>query len=82
MEISANNPIMCLVVEKASRKIIDCERIEYYYSINTLFARHDLRKVEIIIRSPEDSETPLEAIEPVQAEVEPAAELDDSDVPF
>jgi hypothetical protein len=81
MKMDSDNPVMALVVERESRRVIDCAKLSYSWSIDELLANHDLDKVDVVLRSPTLSQNiPTEVEEPPAPTISSPA--DDDDVPF
>lgn len=72
MKMDSDNPIMALVVERDSRRIIDCKQIAYTWDMDSLLERHDMSRVDIVWRAPERTQP----VAPVEA---PPV---DDDIPF
>lgn len=80
----ADHNLMVLVVDKYTRKVIDCEELNYSWKLDELITRHDLDKVDLIIRERINTKPVAVAdASDVNTEVEnPPVITEDEDVPF
>lgn len=76
--------LMLLVVDRNSRRVLDCENLEYSWRLDEVVKRHDLNKVDLVLR--ERTETApfrVSEVEVVNTDVEtPQPVAEDEDIPF
>lgn len=76
MAIYDEQQLMALVVDKQTRRVIDCVSVSYSWDFDRVFDRHDFAKVEVIIR--QCSSTKPKVVEEPAPEPEPAPEAPDA----
>lgn len=81
MIISDETPVIALVVDRFTRRVIDSERFAYSYGLTSIFTRHDLSKVDIVFRSPESSNVTTD-VAPEDDEPIMESPPTDDDIPF
>lgn len=82
MNFSEANPAIALAICKETRQVIDCERVAYSFYIDALLDRHDLSKVDIVIRQPTRTVTSSEPDFKVEEAPPTTPQLEDEDIPF
>lgn len=74
--------LMVLVVDKVTRRVIDCAQIKYSWDLDEIVGRHDFRNVDLVMRQWSSTKPPVveEVEEPVTDA--PVADTTDEDIPF
>lgn len=85
MKCSEENPVFVVVVDIATRKVIDAQRFTYGPYLDDVITRHDLSKVDIVLRGAQSTVLPPEESNVVEAPEEPSPQYSttlDDDIPF
>jgi hypothetical protein len=74
---------MILVVDRSSRRVIDCQELTYNWKLDEVIERHDLDKVDLVLRERQETKPTAVADSFVNTEVEAPKPIDvDEDIPF
>lgn len=75
--------LMILVVDRSSRRVIDCQELTYNWKLDEVIERHDLDKVDLVLRERQETKPTAVADSFVNTEVEAPKPIDvDEDIPF
>jgi hypothetical protein len=74
---------MILVVDRSSRRVIDCQELTFNWKLDEVIERHDLDKVDLVLRERQETKPTAVADSFVTTEVEAPKQIDvDEDIPF
>jgi hypothetical protein len=79
----ADFALMILVVDRNTRRVVDCESLDYSWKMDEVVKRHDLDKVDLVIRERQVTKPTAIADSFVETDVEtPRTIREDEDIPF
>lgn len=79
----SDHNLMILVVDRHTRRVIDCQELTYSWKLDEVIARHDLNKVDLVLRERTETKPTAVADSHVDTSTEnPIPVTEDEDVPF